>query len=457
MDISAPATFGPLMVALFVAIWLSSSCVHLNLSYFRTTHDSWQWKTAVSSVTVASTAHTGILCWTMYEHLLLHWGETLFLLKSTWAFDSHVVFLVAIGFIVQMYYAFKLSSLYHEPIRSWLVSAIAVFAAGQLAFGIVACYNNVKHPVPLFAMDVHAKLGWQTLSYLVFAVVCNLLIFVASFYDARSPRFAVRSETFTEVLSRMIVETNFLATVASILSISFLLAWNNAGRFSGVWMAFALVLPKLYVFSLLASHTRGAELTRITVDYSKHNSSLSDMFKGSPVSQKAPRFPVTVSRIGTPQPQSALASTAKTPIADRFAGSATTMTPDSPGWLRRTVQSPQTIQSQQHDHLAPPTKSSPLARQSTAAASSISDYGEYFADDGENEKVPPIPQQYANDGGFSTSIEVALSPRRTTFNHHTNHESFPESVSSTPKGEVVPLSVMGLNIAGRPPVTYGYL
>ncbi|GAA5979378.1 hypothetical protein JCM5350_003885 [Sporobolomyces pararoseus] len=452
MDISAPTTFGPLMVALFVAIWLSSSCVHVNLSYFRTTHDSWQWKTAVTSVTLASTAHTGILCWTMYEHLLLHWGETLFLLKSTWAFDSHVVFL-----IVQIYYALKLSSLYKEPIRSWLVSAIAVSATAQLAFGIVACYNNVKNPAPLFAMDVHAKLGWQTLSYLVFSVVCNILIFIASFYDARSPRFAVRSETFPEVVSRMIVETNFLATVASVLSLSFLLAWNNAGRFSGVWMAFALVLPKLYVFSLLASHTRGAELTRITVDYSKHNSSLSDMFKGSPVSQKPPRFPVTVSRIGTPQPQTALPGTAKTPIADLFAGSTTTITPDSPGWLRRTVQSPQTIPSRPDQNLAPPMKSSPLARQSTAAASSISDYGEYFADDGENEKVPSIPQQYANDAGFSTSIEVALSPRRTTFNHHANHESFPESVGGGGTGDVVPLTVMGLNIAGRPPVTYGYL
>lgn len=90
-----------------------------------------------------------------------------------------------------MYFAFRLSSLYKEPIRSWLVSSVAVFAAAQLgacvlysdipdlcllsdrtAFGIVAAYNNFRNPFPLFAMDVHEKLGWQTLSYLVFAVVC---------------------------------------------------------------------------------------------------------------------------------------------------------------------------------------------------------------------------------------------------------------------------------------------
>jgi len=109
-------------------------------------------------------------------------------------------------------------------------------------------------------------------------------------------------------------------------------------------------------------------------------------------------------------------------------------------------------------------KSSPLARQSTAATS-ISDYGEYFADnttsshDHDHEPVPPIPQQYAQDGGYSTSIEVTLSPRRTSFNH-SRIDSFPMTVASSAKGgagEVVPLSVMGLNLGGRQPVTYGYL
>jgi len=38
----------------------------------------------VSSVTVASTAHTGILCWAVYEHVILHWGETSYLSESTW-------------------------------------------------------------------------------------------------------------------------------------------------------------------------------------------------------------------------------------------------------------------------------------------------------------------------------------------------------------------------------------
>ncbi|GAA6013851.1 hypothetical protein JCM11491_000445 [Sporobolomyces phaffii] len=487
MDVSATPTFGPLVVALFTAVWVSSSCVHLNLSYFRTTHDPWQWKLAVSFVTVASTVHTGILCWAVYEHLILHWGESDYLSQSTWAFSSHTVFLVAIGFIVQMYYAFKLSTLYKEPVRSWLVSAIAVFAAAQLAFGIVAAYNTVRTPVPLFAIDLDADLGWQTLSYLVFSVVCNVAIFIASIVDARDARFAVRSETVIEVASRYVVETNALATVASVLSLAFLVAWNiTAGRASGLWMAFALLLPKLYVFSLLASHTRGAELTRLTVDYSKHASSLSDMFKGSPVSASAkpPRFPVTVSRIGAPQPQT---STTKrsTPIADLFSsgargrrregGQVVDVHPDSPGWLRRTFNpsaaaaaAPAGASEPRH-LLSPPTapfaaaaSTSAAARHHSAAPTSISDYGEYFADDHDHD-VPVLPSTLSKDGaqggagGYSTSVEVALSPRRAHFAPTTETKPGMGHDGAT-KGAVVPMSsIMGLNLAGRPPVKYGYL
>lgn len=36
------------------------------------------------------------------------------------------------------------------------------------------------------------------------------------------------------------VQTNFLATIASVLSLAFLLAWNNEGRASGTWMVRSL-------------------------------------------------------------------------------------------------------------------------------------------------------------------------------------------------------------------------
>jgi len=98
------------------------------------------------------------------------------------------------------------------------------------AFGIVACYNSVHSPVPLFAMNVHQDLGWQTLSYLVCTVICvsetiprqphkemswvdvllsqNSIISISSLADARSPRFTVRSKTILEVASRLIVEVS---------------------------------------------------------------------------------------------------------------------------------------------------------------------------------------------------------------------------------------------------------
>ncbi|GAA5825160.1 hypothetical protein JCM5353_002245 [Sporobolomyces roseus] len=449
-QISVDETFGPLLISLYLAIYLTSSCVHLNLSYFRTTNDTWKWKSSVSFMTVASSAHTGILCWAVYEHLIRQWGETEGLTKGSWAFSAHIGFLVAIGFIVQLYYAFKLSTLYSARLRIGLVSSIALFASAQLAFGIVACYNSVHYPFPLFAMSVHQDLGWQTLSYLVCTVICNSIISIASLVDARSPRFAVRSEKILEVASRLIIETNLLATICSILSLSFLLAWNNEGRQSGVWMAFALILPKLYVYALLASHTRGAEITRarLTTDYGKHASSLSDLFKGSPISPiSRSQNPITISRIGTPQAQVSTSA----PIADRYANQGQgAKTPDSPGWLRRTIQpSPHPPQTTLQT-LAPPLPS--FTRQSSATALSISDYGEFLSSDHneppggvEEDLYHSSPEISEEEKGFSTSIEVTLSPRRTSF------------VDSKTEMEMDHIG-LGLNgLGGRQPVSYGYL
>jgi len=74
----------------------------------------------VSFLTMASTAHTGILCWDVYEHLIVGFGEIESLEKGSWcvsksrlvirkltgssssgrrAFSAHIGFLVSIGFV----------------------------------------------------------------------------------------------------------------------------------------------------------------------------------------------------------------------------------------------------------------------------------------------------------------------------------------------------------------------
>ncbi|GAA5937972.1 DUF6534 domain-containing protein [Sporobolomyces koalae] len=312
-------------------------------------------------------------------------------------------------------------------------------------------------------MDVSAEsteIGWQTLSYLVFGVLCDVLVFGASIVDARSPKFAVRSESFVEVFTRLVIETNALGAICSILSLSFMLAYNNQGRPSGIWMAFALVLPKIYVLSLLASHTHAAEMTRLTVDYTKHNSSLSDMFKGKPTTPE--RKVVTVSKIGSPQ-TATMQKNGNTPIANLYSNN----DPESPGWLRRTIQAVPTIKRQESVRDVPPMPTHNLINQNTglappkpafartsSAGLSVSDYGEFLAED-------PDPLVPSHDGhaapvhaGHSTAVEVSLSPRRT---HFADPISGPMSKRLEVGETIVPFSCMGLNIAGKPPVTYGYL
>ncbi|GAA6059132.1 hypothetical protein JCM10212_003879 [Sporobolomyces blumeae] len=487
MPASATSTVGPLLISTFIAIWLSASCVHLNLSYLRRTHDPWQWKVSLSVLTLVDSGHSGILCWTMYSHLVEHWGDVSYAATVTWAFSAQIFFLVVTALVVQLYYAIKLSSLYHGKIRTGLITAIIVLVLAQLAFGIFGAYSAILDPPPLFTFDLHTKFGWQVLSYLVSATACNLLIFVPSLLDARSPRFAVRSEDPFEFLSRMVVETGFFPFASTVIALAFLVAWNANGRDSGVWMAFTFVLPKLYTFSLLTSHNRGAEVTRAHLSthmLSRPDSSLSDMFKGSPLPRQQ-RGPITASRIGTPQLTGTTASA--TPIADKYVNKAGVgivgvgmdIGPDSQGWLRRTIQ-PMRAASQ----LVVPKATKATSRLTTTTsdrretAMSISDYGEYFADhpptppplpvaepgrpksrspsssDDEVLEMDKFPTDVKSNEGYSSCVEVSLSPRRSQFGIAVETPAF--VVSPSPAGG-------GLSSSGdvgpeirRLPISYGY-
>ena len=101
--------------------------------------------------------------------------------------------------------------------------------------------------------------------------------------------------------------------------------------------------------------------------------------------------------------------------------------------------------------LAPPLPS--FTRQSSATALSISDYGEFLAPssgEGHEEDLhysSSEDEKKDKEEAFSTSIEVTLSPRRTTFNESLVRE----------EGKVVRLDGIGMGGVGRSGVSYGYL
>ncbi|PRQ70376.1 hypothetical protein AAT19DRAFT_11125 [Rhodotorula toruloides] len=263
----------------------------------------------------------------------------------------------------------------------------------------------------------------------------------------RSGKYAARDESVLEVLSRYFLETNLLATIVRILSLAFLLAWNAEGRPSGVSLTLSFVLPGLYLLSMLASldavsDTAQGGLSRTM----KHASSLSDMFKGVPLNRMdspAIRERYLPSQISA------------TPIADRFAGGATTST-DQRSWLRRTFQPAST--SLQPASLPLPTiqETTTLPKHASrpVTAFSVSDYGDYLGLECETSEKKGRPVGLASsplaNGAISTSVDVPAqspTPRRATFALEGN--------PTTPTGGTV-VETTAFTF-GRKPITYGYL
>ncbi|GAA5869407.1 hypothetical protein JCM8547_008666 [Rhodosporidiobolus lusitaniae] len=474
-------TVGAVLLGLFIAIYLTASSFHLTSSYVRRTADPWQWRTAVCFLTAVSTAHTAILCYSLYEYLIVHFGDVPYLSTAEWDLVAHYAIFITTSLLVQLYFALRISTLYTARPRTFFVAGIVVLALAQLGFGIAATYSTARLPVTLFEADLREQLGWQTMAGGIAAVLCDVLIFVATFKDMRTSRFTVRSETIFEVVSRLLIETNFVTTIVAILSLAFYLAWDASGHPSGVSMAFAILTPKLYLLSMLASINRGAEAVRSSAAVGfdskavKHASSLSDMFKGTPLSRIGG---VTVSRIGAPF---------STPIADKYSSSSAGGNgggEQGSSWLRRTLDrnpssTSQTLghahlpQPSQH-HLEPPIAmhERPLTAMSASVYGGATDYyAEYFSSSSAH-------GEDAKEGGHSTSIEVGEgsgtpTPRKATFDEVDldrsasrrarlgEHPDFGSTTrTGTPTSNVVldlrPVGSPG-QLGGREPIRYGYL
>ncbi|GAA5883990.1 hypothetical protein JCM6882_002094 [Rhodosporidiobolus microsporus] len=419
------SSIGAVLIALVFAIWLSSSAAHLASSYLRKTMDPPSWVWAVILLTLLNTAHTAILCYSTYEHLIPHFGDEEQLSEAGWPSTAHRAIFLVLSLSAHLYFAFRISlfssnsgTTTSSRLNKALLGAVGFFTVGQLAFGIAGTYFFATDAgARLFEAEVGEKEGWLWLAAGVCAVLCDVLIFVATFKGMRTASYAVRDETVVDLFSRLVIETNFIPAISSILSLAFFLAWDTQGHPSGVSTGLSIVIPKLYLISILASVNRGVEPVREgpIAKMMKHASSLSDMFKGTPVNRTVPHG---VTTFGTPD-------------------------------------------SQQHPSAlaVPLQRFAPSASDRPATSFSVSDYGDYFADD---TKTAPSSNTHADSGsadehgGHSTSIDVQSqtpTPRRANFGRDA------EVVLNGPGVAGVAVSgAAGLGAGpGRQPVRYGYL
>ncbi|GAA5997591.1 uncharacterized protein JCM10292_000953 [Rhodotorula paludigena] len=368
---------GALLIAVVIAAWLSSATTHLASSYIRRTLDPWQWRAGVVALVALDSAHTGIFARDLYDRLILNFGDEGRLSDPGWTLTAHLAILLLLASITQTFFALKLATLYIGKTRASLTGVISLLCAAQLAFGIAAAYHGFTSTISLFVANLDDQASWQFLASSLAMFLCNTVISVAVVADMRGGKFAAKEETVVQVASRLVLETNMLTALVSILSFAFFLAWNVQDEESGVSLGLSMLLPKLYLLSLLASLSRDADVVRAGLARAeKHGSSLSDFFKGVPLSRMRPSGAIATSRIGTP-----VLGPTPTPIADRYAQGGAIKQEEEPSWMKKAFQPP--LSSQQNPPLPNPhSLAPPLARpdRPMTAALSVSDYGEWLDD-----------------------------------------------------------------------------
>ncbi|KAM0751861.1 hypothetical protein T439DRAFT_355746 [Meredithblackwellia eburnea MCA 4105] len=275
---------GAIFIAAFLSIYLTATTNFQGYRYFCTTLQSYKPQLIVAFLLLISTAQTALVCLAVSPY-----RSPDDLTRADWDLIAHYAIFVVISFCVELYYATKLSTLFSGRRARIFVGAVILFSLAQLGFAIAATYTTSQLP-----------------------------------------------ET-SDLLSRLLVETNALTLACTIVNV--VLFFVIKGQ--GVSIAFAIIIPKLYLFSMLSNISRPEEPLRgVGSGQDSQRGSLSDMFKGKPLF-KGGR--VSRSKIGMPLP---------VPVSNNAFDPPP---PGSPTWQKATVQSPsRVINSTNTTSLTPP-------------------------------------------------------------------------------------------------------
>ncbi|KAK4701639.1 hypothetical protein P7C70_g4593, partial [Phenoliferia sp. Uapishka_3] len=273
------------------------------------------WSRKVVIVLAISNAHTGILCYALYGYLVTNFGNQDNVTKAEWEMVAHIAIFTFIAFFAQIFYAARIATLFTGNKLKLLVAAISVLSLAQLAAYSTSKLSSTED---VFKLSLKDNVAWQTMAGLLCSVICNFIICSGMVVDMRSGRFATRKEGIWEVLSRLVVETNLLTALCSLLNLIFFFVYKRNGvsvvgtghftsresvnpNSSSPLQAFAIVIPKLYLLSLFSNLARNEEpMGGISSVRMRHESSLSDMFKGKPMSSYGHSQPMIGMGMGVP-------------------------------------------------------------------------------------------------------------------------------------------------------------
>ncbi|EJC98236.1 uncharacterized protein FOMMEDRAFT_171173 [Fomitiporia mediterranea MF3/22] len=280
MDLSS--TFGVIYWGFLVATILFGISVVQGYFFFVRSNDSWKLRAFVALLLVLDFSTTALSSESLHYYLIINFGNPLALLFMTRPYVAEYVITLAIIFLSQNFYAWRI---YAVNRKIWTPLLIAFLATCALAGGIALTFELFA--VDLLIGNLPEKRVMVCLSIATsFAAACDIVSTVAMCYYLASHRSAYKeTNNLLRTLLFFTVNRGILAAVAQIGHLALFVAFPS----KAYWMPFHLSVSKLHVNTLLAMlNSRATLRARSTATKLEISTDFMSAGQDSPDSQYTP-------------------------------------------------------------------------------------------------------------------------------------------------------------------------
>ncbi|KAH7920362.1 hypothetical protein BV22DRAFT_1198954 [Leucogyrophana mollusca] len=244
--VDVPATYGALLLGGMLAAGLSGMVTVQSFVYVKLYPDDLpRTKAIVAAIWSLDTAHTGLVCASIWIYLISNFGDTSKIDMIPRTVAMTVALTAILTFIVHCFYAHRIHKLSRHD---WRITApLGIFALLRLCSASVTTAEMIH--MNTFS-GFKAQFRWVFTLGLALSTLVDVLIAVFLCYSLRTNRKA--SSSMDRVVNSVILytlENGSLTSAATIISmICWLVMPNNL-----IFMGLHFVISKLYANSLLAT------------------------------------------------------------------------------------------------------------------------------------------------------------------------------------------------------------
>ncbi|KAK0457267.1 uncharacterized protein EV420DRAFT_1765009 [Desarmillaria tabescens] len=233
---------GATIGAVFYGITILQTAIY----YKQYPDDSPLFRCAVGFLWILDTLHVAISTHALYHYLVESFGNIPALSKIIWSFRLQLLINMLIVVCVQVLYAVRIWK-FGRNFHAVLPWFIFLFITASLAVGIYVTYDmyTVSSILDLPTLSISIYAAFSTAAGADFAIAAAMCYYL---HQGRlmAPSFSITMKIIVGLM-RLVVLSGLATSACSILTLITYIVWPH----SLIFVAISLILPKLYINSLL--------------------------------------------------------------------------------------------------------------------------------------------------------------------------------------------------------------